>query len=239
MDVPQSSDSGDRDADPLLPARLGQIVAAGTALEPVLRAIAEVVVDVVADSRAASFTMLAGVSAFTSAGTGPLALHLDRVQYDVGTGPCLDAARGRLTVLADLSEASDYPVLGRAAGETRISHSLSVGLATRPATGGLNVYGTAAFTDAAVETAQTCVRYARIAVLAADSTGRVHAAGADGLQRGLQARVRVQKAMGIVMYRNPACTAAGAGGELARLARAAQQTVGELAAHLVEDVQRC
>ena len=107
-----------------------------------------------------------------------------------------------------------------------------------PATGGLNVYGTAAFTDAAVEATQTCVRYARIAVLADDATGSVRTLRVDGLQRMLRARVRVEQAKGIVMYRNPACGAAGAAAELGRLARAAQQTVDDLAAHLVENVQR-
>lgn len=237
MSMPESLATGHRDVCMPLSARLGRSVASGASLDQILRAIAEVAVDVVASSRAASFTILAGEAGPTSVATGPLAFHLDRIQYEAGSGPCVDAARRGATVLVDLRGASAYPVLGRAAVEATISHSLSVGLATKPATGGLNVYGTAVFSDEAVQATKTCVRYARIAVLADRSAVGARAEAEDGLQPLLQARLRVEQAKGILMYRDSARGVADAAAELARLAQAAQQTVSAAAATLVEDMQ--
>jgi GAF domain-containing protein len=98
----------------------------------------------------ASLTMREGGRLVTRAPTGDLALRADELQYEVGQGPCLDAAtsQGALIHTPDSANDDRWPKFSpRAAQECGVGGMLSCQLAVttpagRQALGGLNLYAT-------------------------------------------------------------------------------------------------
>jgi hypothetical protein len=82
----------------------------------------------------------------TLASLDPVALELDRIQYDVGAGPCVDAARMTglgLAVSSDLANTRAWPDFGAAAAARGFVAVVSSALAPDPgaaALGALNLY---------------------------------------------------------------------------------------------------
>ena len=82
----------------------------------------------------------------TPVSLGPAAAELDRIQYDTGEGPCIDASRMTRPGVAagsDLATTRAWPGFGAAATARGIGAVVSCALAPEPATaalGALNVY---------------------------------------------------------------------------------------------------
>jgi GAF domain-containing protein len=78
----------------------------------------------------------------TVASSDPRARALDEVQYDLGEGPCLTAAReGRLVYLTDTDEESRWPAYRQAAADVGVRSALGVPLDLGgEAAAALNVY---------------------------------------------------------------------------------------------------
>jgi len=100
--------------------------------------------------------------------TGPLAVDLDERQYELGFGPCLDAAKTGQTLVVDTTDAdSPYREFGRIAARAGVRHVVSVGmpLAER-SIGGMNIYRTAEglFSRALLKRAEVFASYAAVAV---------------------------------------------------------------------------
>lgn len=141
--------------------------------------------------------------------TGPLALELDERQYELGSGPCLDAARtGRTLVVDPALDDTPYPEFAQIVGRAGVRQVISVGLPLAERTiGGLNIYKTAEgpVTHSFLEQAQAIARYAAVVVSLA---GRYVAAAEEAahLRTAMQSRAGIEQAKGILMARD-GCTA--------------------------------
>jgi putative methionine-R-sulfoxide reductase with GAF domain len=69
--------------------------------EALLRHIVAAATDEVPGAEHAGITLVTGKDLSTPAATGELVIRVDRLQYEVGQGPCLDAARHHETVRCD------------------------------------------------------------------------------------------------------------------------------------------
>ena len=130
-------------------ARLtAQLLEAGTVSE-VLTRVALAAQRLLPAAHAVSVTVRAGDGTFrTPISLHPAATELDQVQYDLGVGPCVDAARMTgpgLAASADLAGAEAWPGFGAAASERGIGSVISTALVPHPgaagALGALNIYG--------------------------------------------------------------------------------------------------
>jgi hypothetical protein len=123
-----------------------RLVTAGTATE-VLTQVAEAAQRLLSAADAVSVTMRVGDGTFhTQVSLDPVARELDRIQYDVGEGPCIDAARMTglgLAVSSDLTASPAWPAFAVAATARGFVAVVSSALAPDPgaeALGALNVY---------------------------------------------------------------------------------------------------
>ena len=182
-----------------------------------------------------SVTLIEDSRPRTLVSTGGLALDLDTRQYELGSGPCLDAARtGRIVTVDNAASSSLYGDFSRDAYRAGVPYTLSVGMPiTQPSLGGLNVYGTAeaAFAPDAVSSASVFARYAAVAVFRfrryADAVDEAHR-----LRGVMAAEAVVEQAKGILMVRGR-CSAPEALATLERLSRARGVDLHEIATTVV------
>src|SRR5688572_12776991 len=80
-------------------AELGRIDLASSDVEQVLAKVSELAKRTIPGAAEVSVTLVHDGGARTAAFTGPLALELDELQYDVGHGPCVDSAQAGTTAL--------------------------------------------------------------------------------------------------------------------------------------------
>ena len=123
-------------------AELSRIKLSETDVDGVLRKIAELAERTVPGSDEVSVTLVRGKGAYTATYTGDVALALDKVQYELGAGPCLDAAAsGDSLSLVDMSTETRWPQFAARALEAGIHSSLSMGMPIQENVGGaLNIY---------------------------------------------------------------------------------------------------
>jgi ANTAR domain len=96
------------------------------------------------DSAACSITQVTSSGYRTPVWSDPIALELDRAQYEAGEGPCVAAAHdGQLHNVAVMADEQRYPVFTAAAVERGVRCSLSLPLSTRAVPGALNLYAQA------------------------------------------------------------------------------------------------
>lgn len=198
---------------------MGDLVPAGTEanrVEGILHGLARVAVDVVRGAEAASLTVVGEGGAWrTPVFTGALAERVDELQYSLGQGPCLDAARAEewtAILVPNLQDEGRWPKLaapGAAAGARSV---MSVSLFAGPtlgaggseqAVGSLNLYAgrAAAFGEPERDTALLLALYAALALAAA---GAINDAGEqiDQLKEAMATRNVIGQAQGILMERN-------------------------------------
>lgn len=131
--------------------------------------------------------------------SGDVAAAADRLQYDAGDGPCLDAAANADVVLVDdIAAESRWPLsTDRLLSETAVRAVVSFHLVNQSERIALNLYSSqaGAFDDDAVTTATLFAAHARVLL--------VHAASADKaaqLERALTASRQIGAAVGILMH---------------------------------------
>ena len=133
----------------------------------------------------------------TRSGTGQLVWELDRIQYELDEGPCVDAIRAPGTVIVnDVRHEQRWPRYIAAAIKEGLRSQLGVGLYDDGKTlGGLNLYSTEAesVSDEAVQAAELFARHAAIALDRAQSSHQFNEA--------LASRKVIGQAIGIVMER--------------------------------------
>src|SRR5688572_11780513 len=190
-------------------ARIGRIKFGETALDDVLRTVADLARATVPGADEVSVTLIRDSHATTAARTGELALALDESQYEQGSGPCLDAAAGITTlVTADTTADSRWPEWAKRAADAGVLSALAVGLPVDDGvTGALNIYAGApdAFDRDAVVLAQTFAGYA--AVTLANAHGYdLQTALVRQLQAAMGSRAVIEQAKGIIMGEHR-CTA--------------------------------
>ena len=181
---------------------LSQIALTSRPREETLHDVAVLAQQVLAENPETSVTLLSDGQYSTAAFSGPIALQLDERQYDVGYGPCLDAAvsGGIIPITMDDVDAP-YPEFRRLAREHGVTHSLSVGLPAAGRTiGALNLYTSTrrSFTVQSVRIAGTFAGFAGI-VLATVGHEDDAAAAAAQLQQALRSRAVISEAQGILM----------------------------------------
>jgi GAF domain-containing protein len=216
-------------------AELGRIKLADTDLDGVLKSVASLAKRTVPGAAEVSVTLIHGQGADTAAFTGDLALVCDERQYELGHGPCVDAARtGKTLIVPDLTGEQRWPDYTPRALAAGVHSSVSIGLpADEYGTGALNVYATKpqAFDDVAVELAQTFAGYAAVA-LANAHVYDTQATLAQQMKAAMAHRAVIEQAKGIIMA-GRRCTADEAFAILAKVSQDSNRKLRDVATALV------
>jgi GAF domain-containing protein len=172
--------------------------------------------------------------------TGQLAVDLDERQYELGFGPCLDAAQTGQTIVVDHdSDQSPYREFSRIAARAGVRHTVSVGMPlAQRSIGGLNIYRTAdgTFSPAFLEHAEVFAGYAAVAVNNVTGYASV-ATEAANLRTAIQSRAVIEQAKGILMARDR-CTPDEAFDMLRRLSQHRNVKLREIAQAVVDAVHK-
>jgi GAF domain-containing protein len=163
----------------------------------------------------------------TRASTSQLALDGDRLQYETGEGPCLDAIWEHRTVHSpDLGADPRWPTWGpRVVAETGATSILAFRLFTSSDTlGALNLYSRTGFDDADEDTGVALAAHVAIALSAAEET--------EHLTTALDTRTVIGQATGILMERLGVDAGVGFS-VLARLSQETNTKLHDIAASIV------
>lgn len=174
-------------------------------LEDLLRRVARFAVQAIPGADGAGLTLIEHHRADTFVTTAPFVAEVDAVQYALGEGPCVSAARDAVTVVsASLGGDRRWPRFGGRVARMGVHSALSIPLlAPDEVVGALNVYARDkdVFDDRAAELGELFAVPAAIAVQNArvlEDTRRV----AARLQATLEERMVVERAIGVVMSRS-------------------------------------
>jgi GAF domain-containing protein len=221
-------------------AELGRIKLGETNLDGLLERVAELAQQTLPGATEVSITLVRDQRPVTAASTGTMALQLDEWQYEIGGGPCLQAAANKATVsVPELSAETRWREWATRAVEAGAGSSLSVGLPIMEnVTGALNIYGTTpnAFDDDTVMLAQTFAGYAAVALANAhlyDTTANL----AQHMQVAMESRAVIEQAKGIIMGERR-CTADEAFMILTKVSQDSNRKLRDVAAALVARTQR-
>jgi GAF domain-containing protein len=189
----------------------------------VLAAVAEV-----PGAQCAGITSVIGKEFATTAASAELVGRLDRVQYQAGEGPCLDAARHHETVRCDdLRAEGRWPRFARQAAALGVLSVLSFQLfAGGDSFGALNLYAAdpAAFGPDSESTGILLASHAALAMAAARTQA--------GLLTALDTREMIGQAEGILMERYK-ITGIQAFALLVASSQAVNRKLRDVAGHLV------
>jgi len=167
------------------------------------RAIVEAAVRIVPGTEHAGVTILRGGSFETVAPSSELPRQVDAIQYQLTSGPCVDAiVQQTIFRTGDLTQDSRWPQFGaRAADEHGVFSMLAFRLYLEDdeTIGGLNLYSSQrdAFDDTAELTGGIIATHAAIAL-----TGARRRDQADNLRLALESNREIGIAMGVLMSRH-------------------------------------
>ena len=221
-------------------AELALITVNADAPEQALRRVAELAKQTLGGVEDVSLTMIAGGLARSMVFTGSLAVDLDERQYELGFGPCLDAAKtGQMIVVDTSSDDTPYREFARTAARRGVRHVVSVGLPlAQRSVGGMNIYKTTgdSFTPLFLEYAQVFAGYAAVAVnnIASYTAAANEAAQ---LRTAMQSRAVIEQAKGILMARDH-CTADEAFELLSRLSQHSNIKLRDIAQNIVDSISK-
>lgn len=183
---------------------LGRLSFAEHSLESVLQTVTAAATRVLPGEPLTSVTILDGHAAKTVAASGELALRLDEVQYQLGSGPCLSAAStGRTSELADTRDSQDWTEFSARAEAAGCRSVLSFPLPVREkVSGALNVYNRE-FSVVDDGTRALVYRFADYAVVPVSNMYLYETAveRAEHLAAALDSRAVIDQAKGILMER--------------------------------------
>jgi GAF domain-containing protein len=172
---------------------------------------------------------------YTIASSGPLAAHVDEVQYGAGDGPCLQTLRtGKVVPVVDMATErrwGSYPAYAMAYG---VRSSLSLPLrGDGTIKGALNLYATSshAFDDGAQQRAELFTTHVS-AVLTAVARQARQVQLSDQLRGALAARTVIDQAVGIIMEQQH-CDAARAFDLLREASQHQNRKLREIATEIV------
>lgn len=173
----------------------------GTSFE----AIAHIAVERVRGAEAASITTLRNGKFLTVASTDERATRGDAIQYEVGSGPCVDAILDHsLYRPEDLREDDRWPDYGKRAHDelgwtSMLSYRLGSDLTEDDVVAGLNMYSTKVrgFDSESADVGLLLATHSALAI-AAD----VHRERATNLERALESSRDVGVAIGVLMTRH-------------------------------------
>jgi hypothetical protein len=171
---------------------------------PALQELVRISIERVPRARWASLTILRGGHFTTEASTDDVATRADALQYELGSGPCVDAVLDESVYVTDDASCDlRWPEWGRRVhAEMGVSSVLSQRLTLLDESGaiaGLNIYSDQpdAFDDRAVGTGLVLSTHGSLLVTAMLARGR-----ATNLLRALETNREIGVAMGILMQRH-------------------------------------
>lgn len=182
---------------------LNRFVVSDAPLEELMDRIAATAAQLIEPVAAASITFTkAQRRAWTVASTGELATKLDAAQYELGHGPCMDAAIGGNTVLIrDMCQEDRWPDYSPVAIGAGVHSSLSMPFPLQEhVLAALNLYAVEAdaFREEHLDTADEVASTAAVAMANAvlyDSASQL----AAELREAMRSRATIEQAKGIVM----------------------------------------
>ncbi len=189
----------------LVVTELSGLLVDDESLEERLQRVVDLATRTIPSCDAAGVTLVTGERPRTAAYTDDRTIRIDRAQYDVGDGPCLDAIRNRRVNRVDVSEADDrWPAFTEAARAASIRSFLAAPLLVhKEPLGALNLYSrqpsgfdaldeafVSLFSHQAAASVANSLRYADIASLARQ------------LEEALASRAVIEQAKGVLMARH-------------------------------------
>lgn len=183
---------------------LARLSFAEHSLESLLGAVTELATRVTPGAPISSVTIVRDGEPVTVASSGRLAVDLDLVQYEFGTGPCLEAiATGRPVEVVDTRTEARFGPFGRLAADRGCRSVLSHPLPAHEAlSGGLNLYSRSPHaTDE--PTRRLVARFASYAVVPVSNMFlyRTAVQRAENLAAALDSRAAIDQGKGILMER--------------------------------------
>ena len=183
---------------------LGRLSFAEHSLESVLQRVTALATQVLPGEPVTSVTIIDRGRPTTVASSGDLALRLDQVQYDLGSGPCLAAAAtGEQSELVDTRAPTQWAEFAARAVEQGCGSVLSFPLPVQELTpGALNVYSRP-FRVPDRRTLDLVARFAAYAVVPVSNMYLYESAVelVGHLQTALDSRAVIDQAKGILMER--------------------------------------
>ena len=221
-------------------AALSRLSSARLGLEELLTRVATFAVKAVPGADGAGLTLLEHDRADTIVKTASFVREVDDIQYGIGEGPCISAARtGETMRSGSLGGDPRWPRFGPRVGRLGVHSVLSLPLRTVDAVvGAMNIYAYAkdAFDERAEGLGELFAVPAAIAVQNAQILAQTQRL-ASYLQAALTNRAVIDQAIGIVMSRS-GITAEQAFDRLRTISQRDHVKVAEVAAGVVESAVR-
>ena len=204
---PHSTEQRDAEDDDLAASLSGlSVLSAGRLpLEEMLTRVAQYAVQAIPGADGAGLTLIEQRRSDTIVTTADFVGEVDAVQYSLGEGPCISAARDAVTVISgSLGGDPRWPRFGGRIARLGVHSALSLPLVTPDeVVGAMNIYAHAkhAFDERAAELGELFAVPAAVAVQNArvlEETRRL----AARLQNSLDQRMVIERAVGIVMSRS-------------------------------------
>jgi GAF domain-containing protein len=219
---------------------LADLASGALPLKELLTRVARFAVQAIPGADGAGLTLLQADHADTIVATAPFVTAVDAIQYGLGDGPCIMAAREGRTVISGSLEAEErWGTFGRHVAEMGVHSVVSLPLRLGDeVVGAMNVYAHAydAFDERAAELGEAFAVPAAIAVQHAhvlEQTRRL----AEQLQASLSTRMLVEQAVGVLIGRD-GVDVDDARRMLEVLAVQRDQPIGDVARTVVDDAAR-
>jgi GAF domain-containing protein len=198
-------------------------------LQPTLEAIVSTAVRMLSPALYAGLTVFSRGELTPRASTGETPLLLDRLQQELGDGPCINAAKHQsIFRIEDTSRDERWPEFSAEAARLNVRSMLCVPLwINERSLGALSLYAdqVAAFTNLHERVTMLLATFAALALAEAQH--------ADQLHDALDNRDVIGQAKGILMERH-SITADAAFGVLSRVSQAENMKLAEIARYLAE-----
>lgn len=238
-DVEPQDLSDERDLQDSVSA-LARLSVGRLTLSDTLVRVAELAVRAIPDAEGAGLTLLESDRADTIVTTAPFVTQVDQVQYGLGQGPCVTAAREGSTVLsASLGNDRRWPQFGSRVARLGVHSALSIPLLTSEGViGAMNIYARRkhAFDERAARVGELFAVPAAIAVQNAQVLAQTRRL-AEQLQNALDTRSVIDRAIGILISRS-GCSDDEALRRLRILSQNEHQKMRVVAQNIVDEAAR-
>ena len=182
---------------------LSRVVLADRALGEVLEEITRIASRGIPGAEATSITLIRGDKAYTAAYSGQMALDADELQYQEGTGPCMDAGRGGVVLrVDDMRTEQRWPDYVSRTAPIGVRSSLSIPLPYQGGViGALNNYSSEPAAFATPESLEAGTDVAEVVAVAVANAEAHHQLGeqARHLRLAMESRAVIEQAKGVLM----------------------------------------